>query len=71
MFSSKNKKNIRKFSYENYHFTAVKYCSIVHGHVCVMKRTPGSVLIHLPFNMIIAIFRIVEDHHDYNKFPVC
>ena len=26
------------FSSENYHFTAVKYHSILHGHVCVMQH---------------------------------
>ena len=33
-----NKKNIKKFHLKNIIFTAVKYCSILHGHVCVMSK---------------------------------
>ena len=33
---SKNKKNIIFFPYENYFFTTVKNCSILHGRVFVM-----------------------------------
>ena len=36
---SKNKKNIKKFHLKIIIFTAVKYCSILHGHVCVMFST--------------------------------
>ena len=31
-----NKKKYHNFSFENYHFTAVNYCRILHGCVCVM-----------------------------------
>ena len=33
---SKNKKTIKNFHLKITIFTAVKYCSILHGHVCVM-----------------------------------
>ena len=33
---SKNKKNVSFFHLKITIFTAVKYCSILHGHVCVM-----------------------------------
>ena len=33
---SKNKNNIKIFHLKIIIFTAVKYCSILHGHVCVM-----------------------------------
>ena len=36
---SKNKKNITFFQLKITIFTAVKYCSILHGHVCVMFST--------------------------------
>ena len=34
----KNKKNVIFFHLKNTIFTAVKYCSIMHGHVCLMVR---------------------------------
>ena len=34
---SKNKKNIKNFHLKIINFTAVKYCCILHGHVCVMN----------------------------------
>ena len=34
---SKNKKNINKFHLKMNIFTAVKYCCILHGRVCVMS----------------------------------
>ena len=40
---SKNKKKVNIFSTKNYHFTAVKYYSILHGHVFVMA-TPDQAL---------------------------
>ena len=33
---SKNKKNNKKFHLKINIFTAVKYCCILHGHVCIM-----------------------------------
>ena len=36
MFLSKNKKNIKTNHLKIIIFTAVKYCCILHGHVCVM-----------------------------------
>ena len=33
---SKNKKKYHNFPSENYHFTAVKTCSVLNGRVCVM-----------------------------------
>ena len=35
-FRAKNKKNVTIFHLKITIFTAVKYCSILHGHVCVM-----------------------------------
>ena len=32
-------KNIKKFHLKMNSFTAVKYCCILHGRVCVMKRS--------------------------------
>ena len=37
MFLSKNKKNLTFLHLKTTIFTAVKYCSILHGHVCVMS----------------------------------
>ena len=38
MFLAKTKKNVTIFHLEISVFTAVKYCSILHMHVCVMGR---------------------------------
>ena len=40
---SKNKKNIRIFHLKIIIFIAVKYCRILHGHVCVMTLAYFSV----------------------------
>ena len=34
---SKNKKNVTFFLQKITIFTAMKYCSILHGHVCIMS----------------------------------
>ena len=41
-FRAKIRTIFKKNSSENEHFTAVKYCCILHGRVCVMIRTQAS-----------------------------
>ena len=45
MFWSKNKKNITTFHLKIVIFIAVKYCSILHGHVCVMQNLQQCILL--------------------------
>ena len=44
MFEQKNKKIIKKFHVNMNIFTAVKYCCILHGRVCVMCLEISAIL---------------------------
>ena len=55
---SKNKKNIKNFHLKIIIFTAVKYCCILHGHVCVMCTWNQSSLMKDPNRR--STFRIVQ-----------
>ena len=50
MFLAKMRKNIKKFHLKIIIFTYMKYCSILHGHVCVMEALKDPV-----FNYDIAL----------------
>ena len=43
----KNKKIIKKFHMKMNIFTAVKYCCILHGRVCVMLQENENISLHL------------------------
>ena len=57
MFFSKNMKNIEQFHLKMNIFTAVKYCCILHGRVCVM-------------HIIILLFAYTESRfsHDVKNY---
>ena len=56
---SKNKKNIKKFHLKIIIFTALKYCNILHGHVCVMSFSVLQLV--LRENDLIAIPKEIGD----------